>query len=70
MLASSAPDPCQVQLEASQEVGSKSGAEGTVTIKASGDLQPATKIIVFITKAAPDEAPKHFRAQINEVTVR
>jgi hypothetical protein len=53
-----------------QEVGSKSGAEGTVTIKASGDLQPATKIIVFITKAAPDEAPKHFRAQINEVTVR
>ncbi len=53
-----------------QEVGSQSGAQGTVTIKASGDLQPATKIIVFITKAAPDEAPKHFRAQINEVTVR
>jgi len=53
-----------------QEVGSQSGAQGTVTIKASGDLQPATKIIVFITKAAPDEAPKRFRAQINEVTVR
>ncbi|WP_076263001.1 protein kinase family protein [Intrasporangium flavum] len=53
-----------------QEVGSQSGAQGTVTIKASGDLQPATKLIVFITKAAPAEAPKHFRAQINEVTVR
>ena len=53
-----------------QEIGSKSGAQGTVTITAPGDLQPATKIIVFITKAAPDEAPKHFRAQINEVTVR
>jgi hypothetical protein len=53
-----------------QEVGSQSDAQGTVTIKASGDLQPATKLIVFITKAAPAEAPKHYRAQINEVTVR
>jgi hypothetical protein len=53
-----------------QEVGSKSDAQGTVTITASGTLQEATKIIVFITKAAPAEAPKHYRAQIDEVTVR
>lgn len=53
-----------------EKVGSAKNAVGTVTIKADHDLQPASKIIVFITKAAPAEAPNHYRAQINEVTVR
>jgi hypothetical protein len=43
---------------------------GTVVFKASTPTAPVTKIIVYVTKAAPDEAPNHFRAQISEVTVR
>ncbi|WP_345505763.1 hypothetical protein [Terrabacter aeriphilus] len=57
-------------LDGAQEVGSASDASGTVTIKATGTLKPASKIIVLITKAAPAEAPNHYRAQVNEVTVR
>jgi hypothetical protein len=53
-----------------QEVGSVKGAEGTVTIKASKKLEPGSTLIVFVTKAAPAEAANHYRAQINEVTVR
>jgi len=53
-----------------QEVGSAKGADGTVTIKASKKLDPGTTLIVFVTKAAPAEAPNHYRAQVNEVTVR
>lgn len=56
-------------LGAAQKIGSATDANGTVSIKPSGTLQPASKIIVFITKAAPAEAPNHYRAQINEVTV-
>ena len=56
--------------EGAQKVGSMKNAEGAVTIKADQDLQPASKIIVFVTKAAPAEADNHYRAQINEVTVR
>lgn len=57
-------------LDGAQEVGSASGASGTVTIKATGTLRPASKIIVLVTKAAPAEAPNHYRAQVREVTVR
>ncbi|MGW5240525.1 protein kinase family protein [Monashia sp. NPDC004114] len=53
-----------------EKVGSAKNAEGAVTITADHDLQPASQIIVFVTKAAPAEAPNHYRAQINEVTVR
>ena len=57
-------------LDGAQEVGSKKGAQGTVVIKAGGDLKPASKVLVFVTKAAPAEAANHYRAQISEVTVR
>ncbi|MEW1952188.1 hypothetical protein [Terrabacter sp. NPDC080008] len=57
-------------LDGAQKIGSASDASGTVSIKPSGTLQPASKIIVFITKAAPAEASNHYRAQISEVTVR
>ena len=51
-------------------MGSVKGAQGTVTVKASKKLDPGSSLIVFVTKAAPAEAPNHYRAQINEVTVR
>ncbi len=57
-------------LEGAQQIGSVSGQSGTVTLKAPGGLKPATKILVWVTKPAPAEAPDHFRAQISEVTVR
>lgn len=57
-------------LTGAQEIGSKKGADGTVVIKAKGQLNPASKIIVLVTKAAPAEAANHYRAQISEVTVR
>ena len=56
--------------EGAQQVGSATGAEGTVTIKASQKLEPGTALIVFVTRAAPAEEPTRYRAQINEVTVR
>ena len=56
-------------LTGAQKVGSATNANGTVTIKAEGTLQPASKIIVFVTKAAPAESPNHYRAQVREVTV-
>ncbi len=56
--------------DGAQRVGSAKGAEGTVTITPDGALQPGSKLIVFVTKAAPAEADNHYRAQINEVTVR
>ena len=42
---------------------------GTVTLTAPDGLTAATKLIVWVTKAAPAEAPNHYRAQISEVTV-
>jgi hypothetical protein len=57
-------------LEGAQKIGSVSGESGTITLKAPDGLQPATKIIVWVTKPAPAEAPNHFRAQISEVVVR
>jgi hypothetical protein len=57
-------------LDGAQKVGSAKNANGTVVIKASGDLQPASKLLVLVTKAAPAEAANHYRAQISEVTVR
>jgi hypothetical protein len=56
--------------EGAHKVGSVSNAEGQVTITAPDGLEPASNLIVFVTKAAPAEAPNHYRAQINEVTVR
>ncbi|MEO7448871.1 MAG: hypothetical protein ABI336_11420, partial [Humibacillus sp.] len=56
--------------DGAQLVGSAKGAEGTVTITAGAPLKPGSKLIVFVTKAAPAEAANHYRAQINEVTVR
>jgi eukaryotic-like serine/threonine-protein kinase len=57
-------------LDGAQKVGSAKNANGTVVIQASGDLQPASKLLVLVTKAAPAEAANHYRAQISEVTVR
>ncbi|GAB3873645.1 protein kinase family protein [Terrabacter terrigena] len=57
-------------LEGAQEVGSATGANGTVTIKAGGQLSPASKLVVLVTKAGPAETDRRYRAQINEVTVR
>jgi hypothetical protein len=57
-------------LDGAQKIGSVSGESGTITLKAPDGLQPATKIIVWVTKPAPAEAPDHFRAQISEVVVR
>ena len=57
-------------LDGAQEIGSATNANGTVVIKATGEIRPASKIIVLVTKAAPAEAANHYRAQINEVTVR
>ena len=56
--------------EGAQQVGSAKGAEGTVTIKTDKKLEPGTALIVFVTRAAAAEEPNHYRAQINEVTVR
>ena len=58
------------QLAGAQEIGSTSGKQGTITLKAPSDLKPASKIIVWVTKAAPAEAPDHYRAQVSEVAVR
>ena len=57
-------------LEGAQEVGSATDAEGAVTIKAGGRLEPASKIVVLVTKAGRAESDGRYRAQINEVTVR
>lgn len=57
-------------LDGAQKIGSMKRASGTVVIKADGPLQPASKILVLVTKAAPAEAANHYRAQISEVTVR
>ena len=57
-------------LEGAQEIGSATGANGTVTIKAGGKLDPASRIVVLVTKAGTAETDRRYRAQINEVTVR
>jgi len=57
-------------LAGAQKIGSMKKAIGTVVIKANGQLQPMSKILVLVTKAAPAEAANHYRAQIREVTVR
>ncbi|HET9630924.1 MAG TPA: hypothetical protein VFP73_00915 [Terrabacter sp.] len=57
-------------LDGAQMVGSATDASGTVSIKPSGPLRPASKIIVFVTKAAPAESGNRYRAQVSEVTVR
>lgn len=57
-------------LDGAQKVGSMKNAEGRVTIKAEGTLQPASRIIVLVTKAGQAESDGRYRAQINEVTVR
>ena len=56
-------------LDGAQKVGSVKNAEGTVTINADGTLEPASKLIVFVTKAGAAESDGRYRAQINEVTV-
>lgn len=58
------------RLEGAQAIGSIAGEGGTVTLKANGQLQPATKLILWVTKPVPSEAANHFRAQISEVAVR
>lgn len=57
-------------IEGAQSVGSISGESGTVTLHADKALQPATKLIIWVTKPVPSEAPNHYRAQISEVAVR
>ncbi|WP_385910193.1 protein kinase family protein [Terrabacter sp. GCM10028922] len=57
-------------LDGAQEVGSMKDAEGRVTIKAEETLEPASRIIVLVTKAGEAESDGRYRAQINEVTVR
>ncbi len=57
-------------LDAAQRIGATSGKAGVVTLAAPTGLRPATKVIVWVTKPAPAEAPRRFRAQIAEVAVR
>ncbi len=57
-------------LDGAQEIGKSSGKSGTITLNAPKDLKPASKLIVWVTKGAPAEAPNHYRAQISEVLVR
>ncbi|MFM6847999.1 MAG: protein kinase family protein [Terrabacter sp.] len=57
-------------LDGAQEIGSATDANGAVTIKAGSQLNPASKIVVLITKAGRAESDRRYRAQINEVTVR
>lgn len=60
----------EAQLEGAQQIGQIRDTSGTVTIKAPRDIEPGTKLIVWVTRPAPDEAPTHHRAQIAEVVVR
>lgn len=57
-------------IEGAQEIGRTSGKDGTITLKAPAGLQPASKLLVWVTKGAPAEAANRFRAQISEVVVR
>jgi hypothetical protein len=57
-------------LDGAQAIGSISGEDGTVTLRPAKELQPATKVILWVTKPVPSEAPNHYRAQIFEVAVR
>ena len=60
----------QASLDGAQKIDSVTNRDGTITLKAPDGLKEATKLIVWVTKAAPAEAPNHYRAQISEVTVR
>ncbi|MDN5798092.1 MAG: hypothetical protein L0H79_20425 [Intrasporangium sp.] len=60
----------KASLEDAQEIGKVRDKSGTIKLKAPGDLKPATKLIVWVTRAAPAESPTHFRAQVSEVKVR
>jgi hypothetical protein len=60
----------EADLEGAQEIGRVRDTSGTVTIKAPSDIEAGTKVIVWVTRPAPDEAPNHHRAQIAEVVVR
>ncbi|OFE14221.1 hypothetical protein BA895_11435 [Humibacillus sp. DSM 29435] len=60
----------KASIDGAQKIGSVTGQDGTVKLKVPDDLKAATKLIVWVTKAAPAEAPNHYRAQISEVTVR
>ena len=60
----------EADLEGAQEIGRVRDTSGTVTIKAPSDIEAGTKVIVRVTRPAPDEAPNHHRAQIAEVVVR
>lgn len=57
-------------LDGAQKVGAFTDKDGTVKLTAPAGLKAGDKLIVWITKPAPDEAPNHYRAQISEVTVR
>ncbi len=60
----------KASIDGAQKIGSVTGQDGTVKLKVPDGLTAATKLIVWVTKAAPAEAPNHYRAQISEVTVR
>jgi hypothetical protein len=57
-------------LDGAQEIGKVNDESGTITLKAPDGLKPANTVIVWVTKAAPAEAPNHYRAQVSEVVVR
>jgi hypothetical protein len=57
-------------LDGAQEIGKVKDQSGTTTLKAPDGLQPASRLIIWVTKAAPAEAPNHYRAQVAEVVVR
>ena len=60
----------KASLDGAQEIGKVTDKSGTTTLKAPDGLQPASKLIIWVTKAAPAEAPNHYRAQVSEVAVR
>ena len=60
----------KASIDGAQKIDSVSNRDGTITMKAPDGLKEATKLIVWVTKAAPAEAANHYRAQISEVSVR
>ncbi|WP_347349977.1 protein kinase family protein [Intrasporangium sp.] len=60
----------RASLAGAQKIGKVRDKSGTVKLTAPDDLRPASKVIVWVTKAAPAEAPNRFRAQVSEVVVR
>ena len=54
-------------LDGAREIGSKTGATGTVTLTAPSDLPKSDYVIVWFTSLAPDGG--RYRASLDEITL-